>query len=217
MQIWLKSEEDKGKDELQLPVNPENIQVSSLHYYNDIHVTQRGEETILGGEKLREFKLSSFFPRDYNPVYCDVEESGFLSPWPTVQRIENWQHSGVPVRLIVTDEFRINALTTIRSFTYVERGGSPGDLYYTLGLKEFRYLTLERVETEEGVTLQEKRPSNQEIPSSYIVKPGDSLWKISHKVYRDGSKWKRIYNANEATIGSDPDKIFPGQKLVIPS
>lgn len=55
-----------------------------------------------------------------------------------------------------------------------------------------------------------------EVYESYEVKPGDSLSKIAKSVYGKASDWKRIFEANRDTI-KDPDKIFPGQKLKIPS
>jgi nucleoid-associated protein YgaU len=49
------------------------------------------------------------------------------------------------------------------------------------------------------------------------VKSGDSLSKIAKDVYDDGKKYMKIYEANKATIGDNPDKIKPGQKLQIPN
>lgn len=51
---------------------------------------------------------------------------------------------------------------------------------------------------------------------TYTVKAGDSLWKIAKRHYGDGNRWRRIYEANEGTIGPNPDLIHPGQVLVIP-
>ena len=51
---------------------------------------------------------------------------------------------------------------------------------------------------------------------TYTVEKGDSLSKIAKKHLGDANAWKKIYEANKATIGDDPDKIFPGQKLQIP-
>ncbi|HKY60491.1 MAG TPA: LysM peptidoglycan-binding domain-containing protein [Gemmatimonadota bacterium] len=51
---------------------------------------------------------------------------------------------------------------------------------------------------------------------TYTVQAGDSLWKISQKFYGDGNQWRRIYEANKATI-KDPDLIHPGQTLTIPA
>ena len=52
-------------------------------------------------------------------------------------------------------------------------------------------------------------------PQTYTIAKGDSLSKIAKKFYGDANQWKRIFEANRDTV-KDPDKIFPGQKLVIP-
>jgi len=47
-----------------------------------------------------------------------------------------------------------------------------------------------------------------------VVK-GDTLSAISKKYYGDPNKYKAIFEANKPML-SDPDKIYPGQKLRIP-
>ena len=47
---------------------------------------------------------------------------------------------------------------------------------------------------------------------TYTVKSGDTLSKIGE---RYGISWKKLYEKNKDIIGSDPNKIYPGQKLVI--
>lgn len=62
-------------------------------------------------------------------------------------------------------------------------------------------------------------PVSQPAPSdgeTYTVQKGDSLSKIAKHHLGDANAWRRIYEANKATIGDNPDKIFPGQKLKIP-
>jgi hypothetical protein len=51
----------------------------------------------------------------------------------------------------------------------------------------------------------------------YVVRKGDSLWKISEKIYADGAKWRRIYDANRKRIGDNPNFIYPGIRLIIPT
>jgi LysM repeat protein len=46
----------------------------------------------------------------------------------------------------------------------------------------------------------------------YTVEPGDSLSKIASQW---GTNWKQIWDANRDQL-SDPNKIYPGQKLKIP-
>jgi len=52
-------------------------------------------------------------------------------------------------------------------------------------------------------------------PRVYVVEKGDTLQKISKKMYGTTKKWKRIYDANKGILKS-PDMIKAGQELVIP-
>ncbi|MBL1086208.1 LysM peptidoglycan-binding domain-containing protein [Streptomyces actinomycinicus] len=46
----------------------------------------------------------------------------------------------------------------------------------------------------------------------YTVREGDTLSVIAA---RHGTTWQRVYAANKAVIGADPDLIVPGQRLAI--
>ncbi|MBL4674357.1 MAG: peptidoglycan-binding protein LysM [Arenicella sp.] len=50
----------------------------------------------------------------------------------------------------------------------------------------------------------------------YTIESGDTLWAIAAKFLGNGSKYPEIFEANREVI-EDPDKIFPGQKIRIPS
>ena len=49
----------------------------------------------------------------------------------------------------------------------------------------------------------------------YTVREGDTLSKISGEVYGDVMKYEAIFEANKPML-SHPDKIYPGQVLIIP-
>ena len=51
---------------------------------------------------------------------------------------------------------------------------------------------------------------------TYEVKSGDSLSKIAKHHYGSANQWHAIFDANKETL-SDPDKIYPGQILIIPA
>ncbi len=55
------------------------------------------------------------------------------------------------------------------------------------------------------------------LDKTYTVIKGDYLWKIAKFwwIYRDGRKWRIIYEANRDKI-KDPDLIYPKQVLTIP-
>lgn len=52
---------------------------------------------------------------------------------------------------------------------------------------------------------------------TYTVAVGDSLSKIAKRLYGDMNRWTDIFAANKGVIGNDPDKIEPGQVLVVPA
>jgi len=49
-----------------------------------------------------------------------------------------------------------------------------------------------------------------------VVQPGNSLWRISRRLYGKGVRNSVIYQANKDQI-RDPDLIYPGQIFVVPS
>ena len=67
----------------------------------------------------------------------------------------------------------------------------------------------DRVLVEEQI---EKEPETQ----FYTVVSGDYHSKIAKKVYGNANKYNIIFEANRPML-EDPDKIYPGQVLVIPS
>jgi len=65
---------------------------------------------------------------------------------------------------------------------------------------------------EEDLTTAQTEPE----ASFHTVEKGDTLWAIAEKSYGNGSKYMAIFEANKPML-SDPDKIYPGQKLRIPA
>ncbi len=51
---------------------------------------------------------------------------------------------------------------------------------------------------------------------TYTVQPGDTLAGIARRVYGDATAWPRLYTANQATIGGNPDRLRVGMVLVVP-
>ena len=52
------------------------------------------------------------------------------------------------------------------------------------------------------------------VREMYTVAPGDSLSKIAREEHVRGG-WPRLYAANRAVVGDDPDLILPGQRLTL--
>ena len=60
---------------------------------------------------------------------------------------------------------------------------------------------------------------------AYTVRPGDTLWGIAAAHLAPAARsaagvdryWRRVYRANRAALGPDPDLIHPGTRLVVPA
>ena len=63
------------------------------------------------------------------------------------------------------------------------------------------------------ILLRNIRP---EPGKEYTVLPGDYLFLIAERAYKDGNLSNLIYEANRNVIGPDPTILPPGQRLVIP-
>lgn len=213
VEFWLIN----GKDRLRLPVNPESNSYTSPFSYEEVDVAGLGEITRIGYHGEDEFQISTFWPATYNSVYCSY--SGFISPSSFVSKIKSWRDARKPIQFVVTGAGGVNTKVTIRDLQVDgEKFGSPGDIYFTLSLKEYREVTIKTATVTTPKSSSKKRPSSSKSKSkTYTVKKGDCLWKISKRYYGKGSEWRKIYNANKKVIGKNPDLIYPGQKFVIPS
>ena len=52
---------------------------------------------------------------------------------------------------------------------------------------------------------------------THTVLTNETLSSIAERYYRDATLWTRIYEANERTIGDDPDLLEVGMRLTIPA
>lgn len=86
------------------------------------------------------------------------------------------------------------------------------------------YVAAGNVEGIDGVTdnmtvkaapVEAAAPAQVAQPKYHTVQSGDTLSKIAKEVYGDVNAYNRIFEANRPML-SDPDKIYPGQVLVIP-
>lgn len=58
--------------------------------------------------------------------------------------------------------------------------------------------------------------SAEESPETHVVVGGDTLWSLAERFFGDADRWVVLYEANRASVAG-PDRLYPGQVLVIPS
>lgn len=74
---------------------------------------------------------------------------------------------------------------------------------------------LARFTTEPAPVAPEEQTSAPPAPVLYVVRPADTLSRISERVYGEHNAWPRIYEANRDLLRT-PDALSPGMSLVIP-
>lgn len=213
-EMWLTHNAEKEK--IQLPVNPESLEIKNGSSNDTIDVAGLGEIVIMQSRPALQFSFSSFFPA---ATFPGIQVKSLQSPLSLVQKINEWKASKKPVHFIVTS-CGVDVYASIEDFTYREDGGDPGTYQYSITLKEYREIKTRQVKVDiptktATVTQEEPRVDNSVQPQTYTVKSGDCLWNIAKKYYGSGSQYTKIYNANKDKI-SNPNLIYPGQVLTIP-
>ncbi|MEC0330104.1 MULTISPECIES: LysM peptidoglycan-binding domain-containing protein [Paenibacillus] len=210
MEIHLK---DGAGNDFYFPVNPDEIRISRNKALETVNILSLGEYDFPAGEKVKEIAFSSFFPAVYDPGYCNYEK--LPDPQEAMNQLTTMMNSKSPVRLIISGT-AVNVLVTIAAHNSSFKGGEPGDVYFDLTARTWREMKVHTAASAGASAKKSTRPDTKKPAKTYVVKSGDTLSKIAKLELGDSSKWQQIYKANQKTIGKDPNKIKPGQKLVMP-
>ena len=202
---------NNNEERLRLPVIPSSFEITIPHQNTSVDITNLGEINLIGKTGLATLTIESFFPvQAYS--FCLYHE--FPKPYECIRLLQKWKDSGKPIRVIVT-ETPINYAMAIESISYSERDGT-GDVYFTLDLKEYKFIKTSNTTTTtlNGTILKtpQTKRETKAVAKEYIVKQGDTLWQIAKKLTGDGENYKAIASKNNI---KNPDEISVGQKLVI--
>lgn len=215
---------DKDNVTYRLPVNPEEIQTSSVQAIEKYEILKLGQIAIPTHMELAEYNFEVELP--HLPSHYIETPGNFKTSDYYLNLFRTWREKKEPVRFIASNGIGddINTLVLIEELTVVENAGEEGDKYVELQLLEYRIFGKKSVVVSTEVPapryLAEKKEVAQESVSpkssgTHVVASGDTLWAIAKKHYGDGSKCNIIFNANKDKI-KNPNLIYPGQQLRIP-
>ena len=209
-------------EQILLPVAPAELTTQVKGESKKVELVDVGEGSILKEIGLRRISFKILLPA---VQYSFVQTEGaFQKPIFFLNQFRQYKMSKKPVSLIVfrkladgTELFSGNMEVSFEEYTVVEKGGEQGDFWVEIQLKEYRKITATTYclkQQQNQMTLEEtgvKREGRQ-IPNTYTVKKGDSLWKIAKTMLQDGSRYKEIAQKNGIT---NPNKIQVGQILYL--
>jgi hypothetical protein len=209
----------KGKDFL-FPVNPEEVTISRQKGLDTVNILSSGEFDFPQGDKVKEISFASFFPKTFDGSFCRGSEDDLPDPQTAMNKLNEFLALKTPLRLIIS-ETAVNVPVFVASHNSTFRGGEPGDVYFDITLRTWRELKAAKLaggnQGKSSSTVNKKaRVDLKEKSKTYVVKPGDSLSKIAKLELGNSSAWNKIYQLNKKVIGSNPNAIKPGQKLVMP-
>ena len=186
---------------VQLPVNPEKVEVKFSGNNSTTEIIQLGEINLLKDRKLAEISFESFFPQD--DWFPAIRTRGsFKRPDFYKSFFEGIQEDKKPCRLIITG-LNITLKTSVENFSYYHQGGDHEDAYYSLDFKEYRDYHITQIPVDPSLkrpTAPAKRPTPQ--PSkpatpAQITKGCDVI--LNGRVHYD-------------SYGSKPGKTFSNYK-----
>lgn len=216
MDVYIKSKDGT----FHFPVNPFGVSVNGGKMYDTFDILYKGEVDFAAekAKRIRTLTFNTMFPFEYEP-YCKYQN--IPSPVAAMNKMIKWSESDEAVRLIITD-YGFNELVHLADYQEDESGESQRDKYVTLDFRIVRgdgsnnVSTIEKPEKKSPAPkLKPNRPEPKK-EKVYVVKKGDSLYKIAKQMYKNGSQYNKIYAANKSVIGNNPNLIYPGQKFIIP-
>lgn len=213
---------DYNNKTYRIPVNPEEISVENNLSIEKYNILNLGEVAIANYKELNKYSFETEFPYEvtsYVNYTNDFKSSDF---W--INLFEEWMKNKTAVRFIASNGKGkdINTLVLISSLKVTEKATEEGDKYVSFDLVEYRKFDkkVAVVKSIAGSKARVRQSSDSKqnpkaTNRTYTVVSGDTLWGIATRYYGNGAQYPTIYNANKNII-SNPNLIYPGQKLVIP-
>ena len=147
-----------------LPVNPEELTLTKEGNNETTEIVSLGEINMLKDPKLASLEFDCFFPANKEASYVQTK-GDFKGPNYYIDFIEKIRNSKKACRFIVSDT-KINLLCAIETFNYGIQAGPSGEIYYKLGIKEYKPYTVKEVKvTDYG----SNRPKTKNINTGVTV------------------------------------------------
>lgn len=201
---------------VQLPVNPEKLTIKRSGNNQRTEVVKLGEINILRNAKLATLSFDFLLPgADYYPF--------IVGPWKepeTLRKYFDGLTDGKNAKLTIS-EIGINQRVSVEDFTAVRAAGDHESLSCSISLLEYRnhgartlVIPATTTATTAPAVKAAERPVDKPQAATYVVKPGDSPWRIAQQQLGNGSRYQEVMQVNGLTAAS---VIHPGDMLKLPA
>lgn len=159
-----------GNTTVTFPVLPSELMVSVSTNHGTVNINNFGDYLMMGKTGLKTLSLAGFFPAQDYP-FTIMEQA----PYTYISQLETMRIGETVCQLTVSDT-PISMPCLISTFNFGEKDGS-GDVYYELGLTEYRYVTAPETGKTDTVTGLKKRPEPYwaKVKKNITFYPGDSI------------------------------------------
>lgn len=180
---------------IRIPVNPEEIKVTRPSNNKTYDVLDIGEIVVPMAPGLQEVSWEGFFPSQFDDPYT----SGSAAPGTIVKALERAKKNKTVGRLIITrsELFDTNLRCIIEDFDTIDKGGEPGDIYYSIVLKEYRDYSPQTVTLVQQQTLPDAVPAETDAVAEEPRPVDTPVLRVGAQVIANG---KYFYDS----YGSEP-------------
>lgn len=212
-------------DGLQLPVAPSEMTTRINSKNETIVLMNESEVNILKKPGLTDIEFEVLLPNVQYPFA--IYPNGFKPATHYLEKLEQLKVSQKPFQFIVNRLkpsgdllFDTNMTVALEEYEIQESAENGFDVTVSIHLRQYRtygtkILNIVSNQSDSGstkkVTVEKQRPAvGKTTPTTYTVKPGDSLWAICQRELGDGSKYQEIAKLNGI---SNPHLIQVGQVI----
>lgn len=156
------------------PVSPSSFDMDNPYKNGTVVVNALGEIGMLGKRRLATLTVNSFFPAQ---EYGFEQSAPDGDPYTYIDTLKQFAEAGQPCKLAISGT-SISVDCTIESLRYGEHDGT-GDVYFTLALREYRYIQPAATDATNDATGLKSRVAETTKEKDITVFPGDSVMDVA--------------------------------------